>query len=185
MKSLSQKLMNIKKTKFSGLKVISRKIHSDNRGILFEIYKKEIINKNFVFSIFSLSRKNVVRGLHIQTKNPQGKFLTVLRGKIFDVSLDLRSKSRTFKKTFCITLDAKNSKSIYIPEGFAHGFKALEKDTIVQYQLTKPREPNYEYGILYNDKNLKIKWPNKKKYILSKKDKLNLTLKDFLKINPF
>lgn len=176
--------MQIIRTKFKGLFIIKDQTHKDIRGNLKEIYKKNLFKKTFVFSITSLSKKYVLRGLHFQTKNPQGKYISVLNGKAFDVALDLRKKSKTFCKFFTITLDAKINTSVYIPEGFAHGFMSMENNTIVNYLTTKPREPKYEAGILYNDSKLKIKWPKYKK-IISNKDKLNFKLKDFLKVNPF
>ena len=94
-------------------------------------YAKKIANKKIVFSVISKSKKNVLRGLHLQTKNPQGKFITVIKGKIFDVVVDCRKNSKTFGKSFKIILSSKNCKSIYIPPGFLHGFLGLEKENTV------------------------------------------------------
>ena len=116
----------------------------------------------------------------MQTKNKQGKFVSVLKGSILDVVVDLRKNSKTFGKHFKIELTAKNGKSIFIPPGFAHGFLAKERENIVHYYNTNYRSPKHEIGILWNDPKLKIKWPIKKP-ILSQKDKINLTLKQFLK----
>ena len=127
----------------------------------------------------SFSKKNVIRGLHIQTKKPQGKFVSVIKGKIFDLALDLRINSKTFGKFFSIILSEKNSKSIYIPAGFAHGFCALEKENYIMYSCTEYRSENSEIGIKYNDKTLGINWPVKKP-IVSNKDKNNLSFKDFV-----
>ena len=129
----------------------------------------------------SFSKKNVVRGLHIQRKKPQGKFVTVLKGKIFDVALDLRKNSKTFGKVFKCILSEKNDKSIYIPPGFAHGFCSLDKENYVIYSCTKYRDKKNEIGIYYNDKSLNIKWPTKNP-ILSKKDQKNLTFKNYLNL---
>ena len=87
----------------------------------------------------SYSKQNVIRGLHIQTKNPQGKFITVIQGKIFDVAVDLRINSKTFGKVFINTLSENNSKSLYVPPGFAHGFCALDKDCLL-YTSPSPRD---------------------------------------------
>ena len=130
------------------------------------------------FLCFSYSKKNVLRGLHTQTKNPQGKFVSVIKGKIFDVAVDLRKNSPTYGKHFSIILSDKNCKSIYIPPNFAHGFLALDKENYVLYSNTKYRSKKHEFGIKWNDKDLKIKWPTKKP-ILSQKDKKNNDFKNF------
>ena len=116
----------------------------------------------------------------MQTKNKQGKFVSVLKGSILDVVVDLRKNSRTFGKHYKITLSDKNGKSIFIPPGFAHGFLAKEKENIVHYYNTNYRSAKHEIGIMWNDDTLKINWSTKKP-ILSKKDRNNLTLKQFLK----
>ena len=117
---------------FGGIKIFKTEIFKDKRGFFREIYKKNLIkNANFIFDCLSISKKNVLRGLHIQTKNSQAKFLTVIRGEIFDVAVDLRKKSKTFGRYFSINLSSKNYCSIYIPEGFAHGFCCLDKENIV------------------------------------------------------
>ena len=173
--------MQIKKTKFKGLKIISNKIYKDSRGYFKEDFKSAFFKgTKFIFSCTSKSKKNVLRGLHMQTKNKQGKFVSVLKGSILDVVVDLRKSSKTFGKHYKIVLTDKNGKSIFIPPGFAHGFLAKEKENIVHYYNTNYRSPKHEIGILWNDPLLKIKWSIKKP-ILSKKDKINLTLKQFLK----
>ena len=115
----------------------------------------------------------------MQQKKTQGKFISVIKGKIYDVVVDLRKKSKTFGKKYSIILSDKNSKSLYIPEGFAHGFCALEKENYVVYDCTKYRDKNSEIGIKYNDNKLKIKWPTKSP-ILSKKDCKNLSFNEYL-----
>ena len=116
--------------------------------------------------------------MHIQTTQPQGKLITVFQGCIFDVALDLRKKSRTFGKIFKTILSDKKNQSIYIPAGFAHGFCVLEDKTLMHYKCTTNRNAKSEKGIIWNDSDLKIKWPIKKP-ILSLKDKNNLTLAEF------
>ena len=115
-------MLKIKKTKFSGLIVIQGETHHDKRGYLREMLLEKIIKKRFKFHIMSVSKKKVLRGLHFQTKNPQGKYVSVIRGKILDVAVDIRKNSKTFGKKFEIVLSDKNNKSVYIPPGFAHGF---------------------------------------------------------------
>jgi dTDP-4-dehydrorhamnose 3,5-epimerase len=164
---------------FGGIKIFKTEIFKDKRGFFREIYKKKLIkNTNFIFDCLSISKKNVLRGLHIQTKNSQAKFLTVIRGEIFDVAVDLRKKSKTFGKYFSINLSSKNYCSIYIPEGFAHGFCCLDKENIVYYRNSNYRNKNNEIGILWNDPDINIKWPIKNP-ILSVKDKNNFSLKEY------
>ena len=173
--------MQIKKTRFKGLKIITNKIYKDSRGYFKEDFKQALFKGfKFIFSCTSRSKKNVLRGLHMQTKKKQGKFVSVLKGSILDVVVDLRKNSKTFGKHFKIELTEKNGKSIFIPPGFAHGFLARDKDNIVHYYNTNYRSSKHEIGIMWNDKSLKIKWPIRKP-ILSKKDKRNLTFKQFQK----
>ena len=170
----------IKKTKFKDLIIIENKSFKDNRGYFKELLKENKIKKRFLFTVMSYSKKNVIRGLHLQKKKSQGKFITVLKGKIYDVALDLRKKSKTYGKYFSIVLSEKNSKSIYIPPGFAHGFCSLEKENYIIYNCTNYRDKNSEIGIRYNDKKINIKWPINKP-ILSNKDKKNMTFDEFKK----
>ena len=170
------------KTKFKDLIIIKNKTFKDNRGYFKELFKEKDINKKFPFIVMSYSKKNVIRGLHIQTYNSQGKYVSVLKGKIFDVAVDLRKNSKTFGKIFKTILSEKNSKSIYIPPGFAHGFCTLEKENHIIYSCTKYRDAKSEKGILFNDKYLNIKWPIKNP-ILSKKDRLNMSFKEFIKLS--
>ena len=125
-------------------------------------------------------KKNVLRGLHLQTKFAQGKYLSVLKGEIFDVAVDLRNNSKNFGKYFSIKLSDKNGISVFIPPGFAHGFIGLKKENIICYHCTNYRSKKNEVGILWNDKDINIKWPVKKP-ILSKKDSKNISFKDYLK----
>ena len=173
--------MQIKKTKLKGLRIVSNKIYKDKRGHFKEDFKSAFFKgSNFIFSCTSKSKKNVLRGLHMQTQKKQAKFVSVLKGSILDVVVDLRKNSKTFGKHFKIELTDKNGKSIFIPAGFAHGFLAREKENIVHYYNTNYRSPKHEIGIMWNDPSLKIRWPIKKP-ILSKKDKKNLSFKQFLK----
>ena len=174
--------MKIISTKFSGLKVIQSKSYKDNRGLFKEDYKKKFFkNKNFIFGCTSSSKKNVVRGLHLQTKYSQEKYVSVLKGAIFDVVVDLRKNSKTFGKHFKTILSDKNAKSIFIPAGFAHGFLSLKEENIIYYTCTNYRSARHEGGILWNDKDLKIKWPIKNP-VISKKDKENLKFTEFKKL---
>tara|TARA_B100001939_G_scaffold298505_1_gene273550 strand:+ start:1877 stop:2395 length:519 start_codon:yes stop_codon:yes gene_type:complete len=162
--------MRIKKTKFQGLVVLNGTKHQDQRGYLRELVIEKLIKKKFKFQITSLSKKNVLRGLHFQIKKPQGKLISVIKGEIFDVAVDLRKSSKTFGKHFAIRLSEKNCTSIFIPPGFAHGFQSLKKENIVCYSCTEYRSPNNERSLKYDDPKLNIKWPSKKPFI-SLKDK--------------
>ena len=173
--------MQIIKTKFQGLIFYKGETFNDKRGYFRELFIQKDFKKKFPFDVMSFSKKNVIRGLHIQLKKPQGKLLTVLNGKIFDVALDCRKTSITFGKYFSIILSEKDNTSLFIPEGFAHGFCSLSNNTIVHYKCTNYRDQNSETGILWNDKELKIKWPVKK-VILSNKDNNNIKFSDFKKL---
>ena len=173
--------MVIKSTKFKDLKIIYSPIYKDRRGFFRETFKKKYFNKyRFVFSTLSSSKKNVLRGLHLQTKFSQGKYLSVLKGEIFDVVVDLRKNSKNFGKYFGIKISDKNGLSIFIPPGFAHGFVGLKKENIISYHCTNYRSKDHERGIIWNDKKIKIKWPIKNP-ILSDKDKKNMSFEDFCK----
>ena len=166
-------------TKIKGLKVFKGKNFYDSRGFFREIFlKKKVKEHKPIFWCTSKSKKNVLRGLHLQTKNSQEKYVSVLKGKILDVVVDLRRKSKTFGKHFKIIISERNAQSILIPSGCAHGFLGLDKENIVIYSNNNYRSKNSEAGLIWNDKDLKIRWP-KKNLIISKKDKSNLSFKDF------
>ena len=117
--------MRVIKTKFKDLVILKSKNYPDNRGFFREIYQEKILKKKFVFDCFSSSKKGVLRGLHFQTRNPQGKLITVVNGEVFDVAVDLRPNSKTFGKYFSIKMSKESDFSIYIPPLFAHGFLCL------------------------------------------------------------
>ena len=171
--------MKIIKTKFKDLKVYKKDTFKDKRGYFRELFLNKTIDKKFPFDVMSFSKKNVLRGLHLQVKKPQGKFVTVLRGRIFDVALDCRKNSKTFGKYFSYILSENKNNSLYIPEGFAHGFCSLSDNTVMHYKCTNYRDKKSEIGILWNDSELNIKWPIKYP-LLSKKDKNNITFQDFI-----
>ena len=169
--------MKILKTKFKDLLVFKSKNFFDNRGHFRELALEKRIKKKLIFTVMSKSKKNVLRGLHMQKKLKQGKYISCLKGEILDVVVDCRKKSKTFGKHFKIILSEKNCKSIYIPPGFLHGFLGLGKENIVIYGCTNYRDQKSEIGVSWNDKDLKINW-NIKSPILSKKDNQNLKFKD-------
>ena len=170
--------MKIKNVKISGLKIIKTKMFFDKRGFFKEIFKNNLIKKNFKFDVMSLSKKNVIRGLHIQIKKPQAKVITVVSGKIMDVAVDLRKNSKTFGKYFSLIISDKSEYSFYVPEGFAHGFLCLSDKCIVHYKCSEYRHKESETTLHWKDREVKIKWPIKKP-ILSKKDKIGKNLEFF------
>lgn len=167
----------LKNKQFKDVYIVQNKTYKDDRGYFKELLRENFIKKKFPFQVMSFSKKNVLRGLHMQKKNSQGKFVSVVKGKIFDVIIDLRKNSKTFGKKYSIILSEKNSKSLYIPEGFAHGFCTLDKENYVVYNCSKYRDKNNEIGLMYNDNDLKINWPIDNP-IISKKDKKNYSLKE-------
>ena len=169
------------RTNIKDLIIIKNKVFKDSRGYFKELIKEREIKKKLPFTVMSFSKKGVIRGLHIQTKKSQGKFVSVIKGKIFDVAVDLRKNSKTFGKHYSCVLSEKNSKSIFIPPGFAHGFQALDHENYIIYSCTKYRNSKSEIAIKFDDKDLNIKWPSNK-MVVSKKDQKGLSFKDFKKI---
>jgi dTDP-4-dehydrorhamnose 3,5-epimerase len=173
--------MKILKTNIKDLLVIVQKNNKDNRGSLRETFNQKLLKKKFVFEYCTTSKNNVVRGFHFQTKFPQAKYVNVVKGKILDVVVDLRLKSKTFGKIFKIILSAKNAKGLYIPRGFGHAYYSFDKENIIYYKLDNFYKPKFEHGIIYNDKKFNIKWPQKK-LIVSKKDSQLISFEKFCKV---
>ena len=174
--------MHVINTKFKGLKIIQQKKFGDSRGNLRETFRKKIIKwDNLIFDYATASKKNVLRGFHFNSKYPQAKYVTVLRGKVLDYVIDLRKKSKTFGKSFSIVLSEDNCKSLYIPEGFGHAYYSFSKLNLIYYKLSNYYKPKFEDGIVWNDKNLKLKWPTNKP-ILAKRDTKWGSFIDFKKV---
>ena len=169
-----------KNNKTKELVIVNNQSYKDKRGYFKEILVEKKIKKRFPFLVMSYSKKNVIRGLHLQLNNSQGKYISVIKGKIFDVCVDLRKNSKTFGKYFSLIISEKNSKSVFVPPGFAHGFCALDKENYVIYSCTKYRDAKSEIAINFNDRKLKIKWPIKKA-IVSKKDKSAISFNEYVK----
>jgi dTDP-4-dehydrorhamnose 3,5-epimerase len=171
--------MKLLNTKIKGPKIIKTKIFKDQRGFLKETYRKNILkNIEFPFDVMSFSKKNVLRGLHLQIKNPQAKIITVTHGSIFDVAVDLRKNSQTFGKYVSVKISDKDDFSFYIPKGFAHGFLCLSNTCTINYKCSNYRDSRYERTLNWNDKKINIKWPIKNP-ILSSKDANALSISDF------
>ncbi len=172
--------MKLIKTKIKDLVLIKSTVFKDKRGFLKETFRKSVLNKNFPFDIMSYSKKNVLRGLHYQSRDSQAKIITVTSGKIMDVAVDLRKNSKTFGKHFSIIINYTDNFSFYIPENFAHGFLCLSDSCTINYKCSKYRNPQYEKTLSWNDPDVNIKWPIKKP-ILSKRDRFkSLKLKDLI-----
>ena len=173
--------MKIKKLGLSGPCTIDPKIFYDKRGFLYESWNqdaflKKKLNIKIVQETYTHSKKNVLRGIHIQYPNLQGKIISVMNGKIFDVVVDVRRNSPTFGKWFSIILDSKKKTMLWVPEGFAHGYLVLSKYAEVIYKCTCKYYPKNQIDILWNDPFINIKWPNKNP-ILSQKDTLGVELR--------
>lgn len=158
------------------LVLIEPTVHPDERGYFFESYNQRDFEQaigrtaTFVQDNQSLSRKNVLRGLHYQAVNPQAKLVRVIAGEIFDVAVDIRKESPTYRKWISAVLSAENKKQLWIPEGFAHGFLTLSDTAEVLYKTTRHHEPEHECLVSWNDPVLGIKWPLEGAPILSKAD---------------
>lgn len=161
-----------------GLCIIEPKVFYDDRGYFVETYnqndfKEEGLDMVFVQDNQSMSVRGVLRGLHFQKEYPQGKLVRVLRGKVFDVAVDLRKTSETYGQWSGVELSDENKKQFYIPEGFAHGFLVLSDEVEFAYKCTDFYHPGDEGGIAWDDPAINIKWPIEEgmKLILSEKDK--------------
>ena len=151
-------------TDIEGLVIVEPKLFGDERGYFMETYHEEEFKKNGISTSFvqdnqSMSKKGVLRGMHYQTRNPQGKLVRVLEGEVYDVAVDLRKSSPTFLKWHGIHLSGTNRKQFFIPEGFAHGFLVLSDVAVFSYKCTNFYDPGYESGLLWNDPKLGIQWP--------------------------
>ena len=172
--------MKLIKTIIPDLLILKSQIFEDKRGFLKESFRKDVLNKNFAFDIMSHSKKNVLRGLHFQSKYSQAKLITVTHGKILDVAVDLRKKSKTFGKYFSIEISHDDDFSFFIPENFAHGFLCLSENCTLNYKCSEYRHQKSETTLKWDDKSVNIKWPIKKP-LLSIKDQNGKSL-DFFKI---
>ena len=170
--------MKIIKTKFKGLLIYDKDSYSDDRGYFRELYLQKHFKIKFPFFAMSFSKKNVLRGLHLQLKRPQAKLITVLSGKMYDVCVDCRKNSKTFGKYYSIIISENSEFSFYIPAGFAHGFLCLSKKCAVNYKCSQYRQKKSETTLNWDDKDVGIKWPEKKP-ILSTKDKNGKSLSYF------
>lgn len=165
------------KTDIEGLTIIEPTVLGDERGYFLETFQCEEFAQaglpvNFVQDNQSKSKKGVLRGLHFQKQNPQGKLVRVISGEVYDVGVDIRKNSPTFGNYFSVILSEENKKQFYVPEGFAHGFLVLSETAEFVYKCTRLYDPNDEGGIAWNDCDINIDWPlDGLEPILSEKDK--------------
>ena len=175
--------MKIIKTTIKDCILIEPRVFKDDRGFFLETYQKNKYEtfipaeNEFVQDNISFSKKNVLRGLHFQRNNPQGKLVRVLEGKVFDVAVDLRQNSKTFGKHIEIILDHSVQNQLWIPPGFAHGFLTLTESVYFEYKCTDYYNAEDEETLIWNDLDLKIAWPIQDP-LLSPKDSLGKRLKD-------
>ena len=180
--------MEIQKTKIEGLLIIKPTVFTDERGSFFEPYNKQIfashgLNMEFVQDNQSVSSKGVVRGIHLQSPPfAQGKLVRVVCGSAVDAAVDIRKSSPTFGQHVLVKLDAKENTLFWIPEGFAHGFIALEDNTIFQYKVTNYYNKNSEMSIRWDDPTLNIPWGIEQP-VVSEKDRQSPLFEDFT--SPF
>jgi len=175
--------MEVIQTEIPDVKIVQPKVYGDDRGFFLETFEQKRyqemlgINLNFVQDNHSRSQKDVLRGLHFQTKNPQGKLVRVVRGKVFDVAVDIRKDSKTYGKWISVVLSEDNKTQLWIPPGLAHGFLVLSDIADFEYKCTNYYDPTSEACLLWNDPTVNIKWGISNP-ILSEKDKLGKTLKE-------
>ncbi|MBI1889947.1 MAG: dTDP-4-dehydrorhamnose 3,5-epimerase [Burkholderiales bacterium] len=172
--------MNVVTTPIPDLFIIEPKVFGDERGFFYESFNERRFAEltgltgeklpRFVQDNHSKSAKNVLRGLHYQIQQAQGKLVRVVAGEVFDVAVDIRKNSPTFGKWFGLTLSAENSRQLWIPPGFAHGFVVLSESAEFLYKTTDYWAPQYERSIIWNDPDIGIEWPISGDPVLSAKD---------------
>ncbi|MCT7949175.1 dTDP-4-dehydrorhamnose 3,5-epimerase [Ancylothrix sp. C2] len=177
--------MNIIQTEIPEVLIIEPKVFADPRGFFLESFNRRIfaektgLDCDFVQDNHSRSSKNILRGLHYQIQQPQGKLVRVVVGEIFDIAVDIRKNSPTFGKWVGYYLSAENHRQLWIPAGFAHGFLAVSEIAEVLYKTTEYYAPQYDRCILWNDPDIGINWPlNGETPILSAKDQAGIPLKN-------
>lgn len=177
--------MNVLKTSLNDCLVIEPEVFGDERGFFYETFQAKKyselagINMNFVQDNHSRSSKGVLRGLHFQKQNPQGKLVRVVKGEVFDVAVDLRKSSSTYKKWTSVILSEENKKQFWVPPGFAHGFLVQSEYADFTYKCTEYYDPSDEGCIIWDDKELNISWPIENP-ILSNKDAKAQTIESLI-----
>jgi len=176
--------MQIVQTAIPDVLILEPKVFGDDRGFFYESFNQQQfqsltgINAPFVQDNHSKSAKNVLRGLHYQIEQPQGKLVRVTVGEVFDVAVDLRQQSATFGQWVGVILSAENKRQLWVPPGFAHGFLVMQDNTEFLYKTTDYYAPQHERCIRWNDAEIDIEWPIQNTPILSAKDQMGLALAD-------
>ena len=176
---------NFIKTKLKGAYIIEPAVFGDSRGYFMETYnyrdfKEAGLDMEFVQDNQSASSKGVLRGLHFQTRHPQGKLVRVISGSVFDVAVDIIPGSETFGEWIGVELSADNKRQLYVPEGFAHGFLVLSDHAEFAYKCTDFYDPTGEGGLMWNDPDIGIDWPDVGCDVrLSEKDKKNMSFYEY------
>ncbi|HIF9158867.1 TPA: dTDP-4-dehydrorhamnose 3,5-epimerase [Photobacterium damselae] len=180
--------MNVIETDIPDVKIIEPAVFGDERGFFMETWNQKKFEElvtgkptQFVQDNHSKSKKGILRGLHYQTENTQGKLVRVVSGEVFDVAVDIRKNSPTFGKWVGVYLSAENKRQLWVPEGFAHGFYVISDEAEFVYKCTDFYNPNAEHSILWNDPELDIDWPIHSNPILSKKDIDGFNLSEIIK----
>ncbi|MGC1272212.1 MAG: dTDP-4-dehydrorhamnose 3,5-epimerase [Planctomycetaceae bacterium] len=174
--------MNIQTTALHGVVIIEPNVFGDSRGFFFETwnrrrYAEAGLDVDFVQDNLSFSQRGTLRGLHFQNPHGQGKLVSVLQGEVYDVAVDIRPGSPTFGRWVGVTLSAENSRQVYVPPGFAHGFCVTSEAALFAYKCTDYYAPQAEATIAWDDPDLAIRWPIRKP-ILSAKDERGSRLRD-------
>ena len=176
--------MQIQKTAIPDLLIIEPQVFGDDRGFFYESYNQKKladtagITEHFVQDNHSRSAKNVLRGLHYQIQQPQGKLVRVVAGEVYDVAVDMRRSSPTFGQWAGVHLSAANKRMLWVPKGFAHGFLVLSDHAEFLYKTTDFYAPQYERSLLWNDPDLAIDWPLSGTPALSAKDAVGTPFKN-------
>lgn len=174
--------MNVIETELPGVLIIEPKVFGDARGFFMETYNdaryaEAGLPERFVQDNLSFSARGVLRGLHFQNPQPQGKLVSVLQGEVFDVAVDIRVGSPTFGEWTGVTLSAENKRQFYVPPDFGHGFVVTSETALFSYKCTDYYAPSYEGSILWSDSDIGIEWPIEEP-ALSEKDRSALPLKE-------
>jgi dTDP-4-dehydrorhamnose 3,5-epimerase len=174
--------MKVERTEIDGPLIIDPAVHGDERGFFMETYSRKRyadagLPLDFVQDNLSLSAKGILRGLHLQHPNDQGKLCSVVQGEVFDVAVDLRVGSPNFGKWIGATLSGENKRQLYIPPGFAHGFCVMSDQAMFSYKCTDFYSAPSEIGVAWDDPEIGIDWPLDSP-VLSAKDQQNLSLRD-------
>lgn len=176
--------MKVIQTEIHDVLILEPKVFGDDRGFFFESFNPKVFEKatgsqvSFVQDNHSKSSKGVLRGLHYQIQQPQGKLVRVVAGEVFDVAVDIRKGSKTFGKWVGAILSADNKKQMFVPEGFAHGFLVLSDSAEFLYKTTDYYAPEHERCIAWNDPDIGIVWPLECEPVLSDKDQIGMALVD-------